>query len=486
MRTRSFRFALAVLSAGMASVFACRAAADPVMPPALASLHAFRGRIDYVVRMDGAPSSQTVSGTLVVGTSWSLQERAASYVLDAAPSAASIKSGDDAAQIDDVLSCDPLENAWAAALGRAATGVLSPSASSPSVWSGADGIRFYVDPTGWRLIGIGDDAGRGATDFVFDDWTHAAGIDLPRHILRLRSGSPDAAFTVLRYAVIAAPPGMAVSGPAMAAAAPAVRSDLDRLLLGQSTPPGLPIALELCALVCVLLVGGFLMLWARRDALILNVCRRMAADPRGWRRAGTSIFVGPDGALLMDGLKYRVGPHFYNRAALVQTSILFVRVSAPGVPCCVILPRKFRPVDLGIAQRKQRRAAAGFTLIETIVATTLFAAVLLLGIYPALAALSRADALAQRRAMAVVIASNALADEQAANDYDAGAPQGQSVSQVDDLTLTISVTPTAVRGTSDLTISVTDAGGDELAAVATLLGPPVKAPPDSGGGPPSR
>jgi hypothetical protein len=164
---------------------------------------------------------------------------------------------------------------------------------------------------------------------------------------------------------------------------------------------------------------------------------------------------------------------------------LFLRVSAPGVPRASILPRKFRPIDLGIASRRTRKSAArAYTLVETIVATALFASIILFGIYPALAALSRADALAQARSLAVIIASNALSDEQAADYYDGGAPQGTTVTDVDGLVLTVTVTANGFRGARDLDITVTDGGGDTLASVASMLGPPVKAPPDSGGGPP--
>jgi len=152
------------------------------------------------------------------------------------------------------------------------------------------------------------------------------------------------------------------------------------------------------------------------------------------------------------------------------------------VPFAVILPRKFRPADLGI--RPAARASRGFTLLETLVATALFAAIVLFAIYPALAAIARADAIAAERAKAVVLASNALADEETIDAYDGGAPQGSASTTTDGLTLTVSVTPGSMRGISDLDVSVTDSNGMVLVHLTSWLGAPVKSPPNSGGGPP--
>jgi type II secretory pathway pseudopilin PulG len=148
----------------------------------------------------------------------------------------------------------------------------------------------------------------------------------------------------------------------------------------------------------------------------------------------------------------------------------------------VILARRFRPAELGIRRHPTRRTAPGFTLVETIIATALFSAVILFGIYPALAVLSRADALAQERARAVAIASNALEDEEAACAY--GVQTGSLTTTVDGLVLTVSVQPGATSFENDLDISVADKSGKVLAHLASIIGPPVQAPPNSSGGPP--
>src|SRR5207253_1503032 len=110
----------------------------------------------------------------------------------------------------------------------------------------------------------------------------------------------------------------------------------------------------------------------------------------------------------------------------------------------------------------------------------LFAAVILLGVYPALIAAARADALARDRAAALVIATNAVADEQAADAYGRRLPDGVAVTRVDGFTLTVTVTPAAPRFMSDLDVQVADAGGRVLAHVVSFLGPPVLPPRQSG------
>jgi hypothetical protein len=239
--------------------------------------------------------------------------------------------------------------------------------------------------------------------------------------------------------------------------------------------PAAGAALEFSALCTLLAAVIFGIAWTRRDGMIAALCRRLARDPRGWRRAGISVFIGPDGVLHFDGNRYRVGPHFYQRAALVQCSLLFIRVSAPAVPKIVILSRRFRPVDLGI-RSAPRRSTAGFTLIEAIIATALFSAILVLGIYPALVSLARADGMAEQRQLAAQVATNALADEEAAFAYSAGARRGATSSSVDGLTVTVSVEPGFTRFVDDLDITVTDAAGDTLAHVASALGPAVRPP----------
>jgi len=127
---------------------------------------------------------------------------------------------------------------------------------------------------------------------------------------------------------------------------------------------------------------------------------------------------------------------------------------------------------------------AGFTLVETIVATALFAAIVLLVVCPSIAAVAHADAMAGERSEAVIIASNALADEEAASEYGAGASVGDATTTIDGLTLTVTVSPGTIRDESDLDIVVNDSGGNVLVHVVSWLGVPIDAPPNSGGAPP--
>jgi len=458
----------------------------PAMPPALADLRGFRGRIDYVAHRDGTPPAQSVAGTLFVDDRrWSLDERASAYALHADSEGAALGTDGGVASIGDVFESDGLANAWAAALGVLATAPIVPTGHG--AWTSGAGLRAYVDASGARIIGIADASGRNQVSFALDGWTSAGMLAVPQRVLRLRAGLPDAAYSIAGYVVTPA----SAAGDRLGARAHG-RSIGDPLApgmmvlpLGALAEPGRPMSLGIAALVALLIAALSWVAWTRRDALVLALCRRMARDPRGWKRAGTSLFVGPDGALVLDGIRYRVGPHFYNRATLVQCSALFIRVSAPAVPHAVILARRFRPIDLGIRAHQARRASHGFTLIETLIATALFAAILLLGVYPALAALARADALAQERAAAVVIAANALADEEVANAYGAGAPAtGTATTTIDGLTLTVTVTPSSTRFVSDVDILVAGAGGNAVAHLVTVLGPPLAPPPHSSGGPP--
>ena len=126
----------------------------------------------------------------------------------------------------------------------------------------------------------------------------------------------------------------------------------------------------------------------------------------------------------------------------------------------------------------------GFTLVEALFASAMFTAIVLLAIYPAMAAIARASAMASEREQAAVIASDALSDEEAVNDYDGGAPDGSATTVVNGLTLVVAVSPGSLRGEHDLDIRVSAPDGTELAHVTSWLGMPVTAPPNSGGGPP--
>jgi type II secretory pathway pseudopilin PulG len=438
--------------------------------------------VDYIARRTGFEGAPTIVGTLIVrDRTWTLRERTDLYDFHAGTDGSWIDAADTTADVDDVFNADPLANAWAAALGMIVTQPIRPSAGA-GAWT-AGTLHVFVDATGARITGISDASGGADAAFVLDAWTTSGGLSLPTRVLRLRNGVPDAGYAISEYRVVASVPDGQGLKPIGGAA-----YDLNRarqattLLLGPSDSRVAWGASSAAALGSLLVLCFFAVVWTRRDTIVLSLCRTMARDPRGWRRAGTSIFVEPDGALWFDGMKYRVGPHFYNRAALVQCSILFLRVSAPGVPRATILPRKFRPVDLGVRQRLG--TSRGFTLLETLTATALFAAIVLLAIYPALAAVARADAIAAQRAEALVLASNALADEETIDAYDGGAPQGTASTTTDGLTLTVTVTPGSMRGISDLDVNVADSSGAVLVHLTSWLGAPVKSPPHSGGGPP--
>jgi prepilin-type N-terminal cleavage/methylation domain-containing protein len=443
------------------------------LPPVLEQMRDFRGSLSYVATREGAGSLDLLHGTLRVDAAgWQLDEATSVVTLHASNVGSYVVAAGQDGIVDDPFEAEPLHNAWAAALGVFATG--GAVQSGPGSWSSPSGLRAYVNSAGDRLVGVVDSTGRNQIAYVFDDWMRQGALAVPARILRLRAGRPDAIFTITSYRLFPVTPpwtGGTVAMPSFGLpSATAVTAALQ-------TPLPIPystLRLELAALVSMLFVAIFAGFWTRRDAFVLALCKRLARDPRGWRRAGTSLFVGPDGALVFDGIRYRVGPYYYNRAALVQCSMLFLRVSAPGVLYPVILPRRFRPIDLGI------RMARGFTLVETLLAMALFAAVILLAVYPAISALSRAAELAHERAAATVIAANALADEEAAYGYGAASSIGSSTTTADGFTLLISIVPAQARGTATMTIRVSDANGNTVADLASLLGPPVKPPAQHG------
>jgi hypothetical protein len=456
--------------------------AGAALPPAIMAMRSFRGRIDYVVRRDGTTGG-SVSGTLVIrDDSWQLDERTPGYELRADAGSAAMVAGGDPIQVDDLLNADPLANAWAAVFGMAAT---QPVAQGPAdrVWVIGD-VRFFLDPSGARVSAFAEAEGAQVA-YTLDAWSSAGSLIVPGRILRLRNGVPDAAFSVSGYRVTPAfAPAAVPKTDAFYAPDRVVGSHPNRFVVAPVDVRIDWLASCAAALACLLVGALAAVAWSRRDALLLALCKRMARDPRGWGRAGVSIYVEADGLMVFDGMRYRVGPHFYARAALVQQSALFLRVSAPAVSTVVILPRKFRPIDLGIRPSGRRTPAAGFTLVETLVATALFAAVVLLVVYPAIVAVARSNDLAAQHLEAAVVAADALGDEESVAEYDGGAPLGTTTTAVDGMTLTVTVSPGTIPDERDLDVKVTTAGGTELAHVASWLGVAVKSPPNSSGGPP--
>jgi type II secretory pathway pseudopilin PulG len=143
----------------------------------------------------------------------------------------------------------------------------------------------------------------------------------------------------------------------------------------------------------------------------------------------------------------------------------------------VVIARKF---PLQSAVTASRTAATGFTLVEALVATALFACVVVGAVFPTLVAIAQADRLAALHEAAVQVATNALVDEEAALAYGTSAiSTGTATSRVDGLDLTITVAPTSVTGMHLVTAAVNGPSGAPLVRVATMVGPPVPPPDDT-------
>jgi hypothetical protein len=293
------------------------AAPQSYVPPVLASMHDFRGRIDYVAKRDD--NSIVVDGTLIVDDQgWILDERSRSFQLHASPKSASVRSSaGDSVAVDDLFGSDALSNAWAPLLGASAASTVVKT-DSPSLWDSGD-LRVFLDPAGSQVIGFRET--RDDVAYTLDDWWAVGPIEVPHRILRLRSGEPSASYTVSDYVVQPAVEGQGRGAiPAVGLALPARSA---RLLNFDDVPVfDVTWAQRAAAIAFSLLVLALgIVAWSRRDALIGVLCVRMARDPRAWRTTGVSVFVEPDGTMTIDGSRYRVGPHFYNRAALVQRSV---------------------------------------------------------------------------------------------------------------------------------------------------------------------
>lgn len=477
MRSLAGFFALA----GMLTV-----AAPAFAYPVLDQAHAFRGRITYTARNAADASAPSVSGQLVVDQSgWVLEERAASGIARAGTRGASVDSAGVHVGVDDPLAAGSIANAWAIAVGTLATEPVA-SVEGDGVWKTAR-LRLYLNDARDSVVGMADAAGVGDVSFSFDDWTDVSGMLLPRRIMRLRGGVSEAAFSVSGYTVLRAiPTGLPP--------APTRHAIVDGSLgwtAGQA-----PIRLAVVQFPWRLFLAAFgsLMLaliavaWTRRDALLQRLCRWVEDDPRGWATRGVSVFVSPEGRLVFHGSEYRVGPQFYNRQAVVQSSPLFLRIGSRDVPRSVIVARKFRPLAASARRRAasapapHTRSAHGFSLIETLVAVAVFAAVVVGAVFPTLIVMARGDAIAATQEDAVRIAANALGDQEAASAYGA-VTDGTVTSLIGQLTLTVTVKPSASGAAvaSDIVVTVTDQSGRTLARAISTVGPavPVPPPPDS-------
>ncbi|HLJ82614.1 MAG TPA: prepilin-type N-terminal cleavage/methylation domain-containing protein [Candidatus Eremiobacteraceae bacterium] len=490
MRSLAGFFALA----GTLTVAAAPAFAYPVLDQA----HAFRGRITYTVRNASDASAPSASGQLVVDRSgWVLEEHAPSEVARAGSHGASVDSPGVHVGVDDPLAAGSIANAWAVAVGTLATEPVS-SIAGDAVWKTAR-LRLYLNDARDSVVGMADTAGVGDVSFAFDDWTDVSGMLLPRRIMRLRGGVSEASFSVSDYTVLRAIP----TGPLPSPIRHAIMDGSVGWTAGQA-----PVRLAAIEFPWRLFLTAFglLMLaliavaWTRRDALLQRLCLWVEDDPRGWATRGVSVFVSPEGRLLFDGSEYRVGPQFYNRPAVVQSSPLFLRIGSRDVPRSVIVARKFRPLSAAAnargrsARSQHTRSAHGFSLIETLVAVAVFAAIVVGAVFPTLIVMARGDAIAATQEDAVRIAANALGDQEAASAYGA-VTDGTTTSQIGQLTLTVTVGPSAsgAAGASDIAVAVTDQMGRTLARAISTVGPavPLPPPPDatptpmpSGGSPP--
>ena len=451
-----------------------RATSAP-LPVALAHLVAFHGQLRYAAHPVDDPSD-VINGSLEVDAGgWVLEETSAGHHLHASSRGSWLQTQTMTLAFDDALRVDALANSWAVVLANAGTARLQRDAGGSS-WTSPTGVRIYLDAAGTQILGASDLPGGVA--YSYGDWTQADGLDLPRSIVRLRGGTPDGSYVIDDYqAQWSSEPAAASAIPVDALPVPARAVRAAAAVDASARGLGLfDIMLVLAG--CAVLVA----LWLRRDALIERISRRVAQDPRAWKHAGVTGVVSPEGLLTFQGCSYRIGPLFFNRPVIVQTSPLFIKVSAPGEARSLILARKFASPLPGV-----RRAQAGFTLIESLTASMLFATVIVAAVFPALIVLAHADAIAARHELALRIAANALTDEEAALAY---APAGSAISDdakvavVSGMTVSERVeTATSLSDLHRLTIDVRDAAGQSLAHLVTMVGPPVP-PPASIGSPP--
>jgi type II secretory pathway pseudopilin PulG len=181
-----------------------------------------------------------------------------------------------------------------------------------------------------------------------------------------------------------------------------------------------------------------------------------------------------------DGAEYLVGPQFFGRRAVVQSSALFLRIGAREVARTVIIARKFRIPALR-AVGAERARSAGLSLIENIIAIGLFSMVVVGAVYPTLAVMANGDRIARTQSDAVRLAANALNDEEIASAYGA-VNEGTVRTQNGALTVVVTVAPskTGVADAHDIDVAVQDAGGRTLAHAISTVGPAVPAPPPPG------
>jgi type II secretory pathway pseudopilin PulG len=454
-------------------------AAEPPLPAAIADVMSFHGRLLYQAHPAADPST-TIDGNLVVNSeSWSLDEHSASAYVHASSQQSWIKIGSQTLVFDDPLAVDALANSWAVLLAANAGArvVRDPSGTS---WTTNGGARLYLDATETKVIGAADTRSDGRESFAYDDWATVSGVRLPQSIVRMRNGVTIGSFVIDGYQVDWSPSSrQALSQFTMVHEHSLAATRNAPAVLSQSA------LRPFTALMALFVIALGLAAWMRRDALADHLSQRIAADPRAWRHEGINLFVSADGVLYFEGRPYRVGAAFYSRRVLVQSSSLFIRVSAPDEYRVLILARKF-PIQAR-STPAPRRSVAGFSLIEALAASALLATVLVAAVFPTLIVLAHADRLAAQRQLALQIAANALADEESAFAYGYTITDESAVSTVDGMQLKETVRPSAVGGLHELDVEVSDASGFTLARMVSEIGPPVPPPgaPSPAPSPPS-
>ncbi len=456
--------------------------ADPqTLPASLSALRNFRGTLAYTAHPAGDPS-QIIAGSLAVtGEHFTLDERSRTEAVHVSDGQSWLASDGRTFYFDDALGVSGLANAWAVMVAGCVTLPLQPDPSGRS-WTAGARMRIYPDlQSGDRIIGLVDIAPGADVSFSFGDWQSVDGLALPASVVQLRDGIAAGAYVIDRYQVAWAPQRPAPAGAGQSVPAPAPADQHNPLLARTGSQERA--ALRFFGLLVALLALSLgIAAWLRRDALADRLCRRLASDPRDWRDEGTTAFVSPEGTLWFGGRRYHVGSAFFNRRALVQSSMFFIRISAADTGLPVVMARKFPRHE----PPRPSRSAAGFTLVEALVATALFASVIVAAVFPTLVVLAHADRVAALHEAAVQVAANALVDEEAALAYGSSISDASSVSNVDGLRLTVAVTTSSVNGLHQITATVADANGAQLARIATMVGPPVPAPDDQPQSPGTR
>lgn len=476
LRVRPFALGALLLALASASV---QAAVDPATPAALAQLQSFRGTISYSGRSLDEHGATFLGNLSVSGERWTLEERSDNQTIVAGSDGSWLRTGAGQTLVfDDPLAVGVFANPWALLFGKA-LGQQIRGDTSGSSWTVGSGVRVYVDAALGRVIGAVDTSRDADVAYAFGDWITVNGVWLPQSITQLRDGVPDASYLIESYQVLWAPNGAGAaasiehSGTATSSSAP----------ISAIVSPARLAWRSYGVLFVLLFIGLCFVAWTRRDALIARVGKYVAADTREWKDEGTHALVSAEGLLYFEGRCYRIGARFFNRRILVQSSPLFVRISAPDAGQPLVLARKF-PSNTFL---RLKRSTSAFTLIEALVATALFAGVVVAAVFPALVVLARADNMAAQHEAAVQAATNALADEEAALEY---APAGtkfdttSATSTVNGMQVIISIAPATTPGLFQVAAQVNDRDGRTLTRIVTMVGPPVPPPSASSSPPP--